>query len=110
MIDEEHDTAYKSEQTPRYHARETAIQRAETEDASVVLGSATPSMEAMYRARSGEYVLLEMRNRSRMQQMADVYIADMREELKNGNRSILSGRLRELMEDRLKKGEQIMLF
>ena len=110
VIDEEHDTAYKSEQTPRYHARETAIQRAETEDASVVLGSATPSMEAMYRARSGEYVLLEMRNRSRMQQMADVYIADMREELKNGNRSILSGRLRELMEDRLKKGEQIMLF
>ena len=83
VIDEEHDTAYKSEQTPRYHARETAIQRAETEDASVVLGSATPSMEAMYRARSGEYVLLEMRNRSRMQQMADVYIADMREELKN---------------------------
>ena len=110
VIDEEHDTAYKSEQTPRYHARETAIQRAESEDASVVLGSATPSMEAMCRARSGEYVLLEMRNRSRMQQMADVYIADMREELKNGNRSILSGRLRELMEDRLKKGEQIMLF
>ncbi len=110
VIDEEHDTAYKSEQTPRYHARETAVQRAKTEDASVVLGSATPSMEAMYRARQGEYVLLEMRNRSRMQQMAEVYIADMREELKNGNRSILSGRLRELMEDRLEKGEQIMLF
>ena len=110
VIDEEHDTAYKSEQTPRYHARETAIQRAKTEDASVVLGSATPSMEAMYRARGGEYVLLEMKNRSRMQQMAEVYIADMREELKSGNRSILSARLRELMEDRLKKGEQIMLF
>lgn len=110
VIDEEHDTAYKSEQTPRYHARETAIQRAKTEDASVVLGSATPSMEAMYRARGGEYVLLEMKNRSRMQQMAEVYIADMREELKSGNRSILSVRLRELMEDRLKKGEQIMLF
>ena len=110
VIDEEHDGAYKSEQTPRYHARETAIQRAKNEDASVVLGSATPSMEAMYRARRGEYVLLEMKNRSRMQEMADVYIADMREELKNGNRSILSGRLKELMADRLEKGEQIMLF
>ena len=110
VIDEEHEPTYKSEQTPRYHARETAIRRAETEGASVVLGSATPSMEAMYRARRGEYVLFEMKNRSRMQQMAEVYTVDMREELKNGNRSILSTKLKELMEDRLEKGEQIMLF
>ena len=54
----------KSEQTPRYHARETALRRAQTEGASVVLGSATPSMEAMYRAKNGEYVLMEMKNRS----------------------------------------------
>ena len=110
VVDEEHEPTYKSEQTPRYHARETAIRRAETEGASVVLGSATPSMEAMYRARRGEYVLFEMKNRSRMQQMAEVYTVDMREELKNGNRSILSTKLKELMEDRLEKGEQIMLF
>lgn len=110
VIDEEHEPTYKSEQTPRYHARETAIRRAETEGASVVLGSATPSMEAMYRAKRGEYVLFEMKNRSRMQQMAEVYTVDMREELKNGNRSILSIKLKELMEDRLEKGEQIMLF
>ena len=110
VIDEEHEPTYKSEQTPRYHARETAIRRAETEGASVVLGSATPSMEAMYRASRGEYVLFEMKNRSRMQQMAEVYTVDMREELKNGNRSILSTKLKELMEDRLEKGEQIMLF
>ena len=110
VIDEEHEPTYKSEQTPRYHARETAIRRAEMEGASVVLGSATPSMEAMYRARRGEYVLFEMKNRSRMQQMAEVYTVDMREELKNGNRSILSIKLKELMEDRLEKGEQIMLF
>lgn len=110
VIDEEHEPAYKSEQTPRYHARETAIQRARAEGASVVLGSATPSMEAMYRARQGEYILLEMKNRSRMQQMAEVYTVDMREELKNGNRSILSGKLRELMKERLDRGEQIMLF
>ena len=110
LIDEEHEPTYKSVQTPRYHARVTAIRRAETEGASVVLGSATPSMEAMYRARRGEYVLFEMKNRSRMQQMAEVYTVDMREELKNGNRSILSTKLKELMEDRLEKGEQIMLF
>ncbi|MCC2255744.1 primosomal protein N' [Ruminococcus sp. CLA-AA-H200] len=110
VIDEEHEPTYKSEQTPRYHARETAIKRAQMEGASVVLGSATPSMEAMYRAEKGEYVLFEMKNRSRMQQMAQVYTVDMREELRNGNRSILSGTLTELMEDRLEKHEQIILF
>ena len=110
VIDEEHEPTYKSEQVPRYHARETAIKRAQMEGASVVLGSATPSMEAMYRARNGEYVLFEMKNRSRMQQMAEVYTVDMRAELKNGNRSILSEKLRQLIEDRLEKKEQIMLF
>lgn len=110
VIDEEHEPTYKSEQTPRYHARETAIRRAQAEDAGVVLGSATPSMEAMYRARRGEYELFEMKNRSRMQQMAQVYTVDMREELKNGNRSILSRKLMELMAERLAKGEQTMLF
>lgn len=110
VIDEEHEPTYKSEQTPRYHARETAIRRAQMENASVVLGSATPSMEAMYRARRGEYVLFEMKNRSRMQSMAEVYTADMREELESGNRSILSRKLQELMQERLEKKEQTMLF
>ena len=73
VIDEEHEPTYKSEQTPRYHARETALRRAQTEGASVVLGSATPSMEAMYRAKNGEYVLMEMKNRSKMQDPAEVY-------------------------------------
>ena len=110
IIDEEHEPTYKSEQVPRYHAREVAVHRAEVEDASVVLGSATPSMEAMYRARLGEYQLYEMKNRSHMQQMATVYTVDMRKELKNGNRSILSEKLQELIEDRLNAKEQIMLF
>lgn len=110
VIDEEHEPTYKSEQVPRYHARETAVKRAELEGAGVVLGSATPSLEAMYRARKGEYVLLTMKNRSRMQSMAQVHIADLRAELKEGNRSILSRRLQELMEERLEKKEQIMLF
>ena len=110
VIDEEHEPTYKSEQVPRYHARETAVKRAELEGAGVVLGSATPSLEAMYRARKGEYVLLTMKNRSRMQSMARVHIADLRAELKEGNRSILSRRLQELMEERLEKKGQIMLF
>lgn len=110
VIDEEHEPTYKSEQVPRYHARETAVKRAQLEGAGVVLGSATPSLEAMYRARKGEYVLLTMKNRSRMQSMARVHIADLRAELKEGNRSILSRRLQELMEERLEKKEQIMLF
>lgn len=110
VIDEEHENTYKSEQTPRYHARETAEARAKMEGASVVLGSATPSMESMYRARLGEYRLLELKKRSREQEMADVYVTDLREELKNGNRSILSEKLQELMEDRLNRHEQIMLF
>ena len=110
VIDEEHENTYKSEQVPRYHARETAIARAVMEHASVVLGSATPSLEAMYRAKAGEYTLLELKNRSGQQELAQVHIADLRTELKNGNRSILSIRLQELMADRLEKGEQIILF
>ena len=110
VIDEEHERTYKSEQVPRYHAVDTAIKRGELEGASVVLGSATPSVESMYRAKKGEYVLLEMKNRSRQQKMADVSIVDLREELRAGNKSIISRRLYELMKDRLEKKEQIMLF
>lgn len=110
VIDEEHENTYKSEQVPRYHARETAVARANMECASVVLGSATPSLEAMYRAKRGEYRLLELRQRSMRQEMAKVHVVDLREELKNGNRSILSGKLAGLMEERLQKKEQIMLF
>lgn len=110
VIDEEHEPAYKSEQVPRYHARETAQARGRMEGASLVLGSATPSMEAMYRARRGEYTLLEMKNRSGMQDMAKVYTVDLREELKEGNRSVLSRKLQELIADRLEKKEQTMLF
>lgn len=110
VIDEEHENTYKSEQVPRYHARETAIARAEMEHASVVLGSATPSLEAMYRAKEGAYRLLELRNRSGQQEMAQVHTVDLRMEMKNGNRSILSAKLQELMADRLEKKEQMMLF
>ena len=110
IIDEEHEAAYKSEQVPRYHARETAEKRAELEQASVVLGSATPSVEAFYRSKTGRYRMLELKSRTASSQLPKVYTIDMREELKNGNRSILSERLRTMMEDRLQKKQQIMLF
>lgn len=110
VIDEEHEAAYKSEQSPRYHARETAIHIAETFGASVVLGSATPSVEAYYRAQRGEYQLLRLPERAAGGMLAKVYTEDLREELKQGNRSIFSRRLQELMAERLQKQEQIILF
>lgn len=110
VIDEEHEPTYKSEQVPRFHARETAIERARMENACVVLGSATPSLEAFYACECGRYQLLRLKNRSTSQNLPEVYVTDMREELKHGNRSILSDRLTELIEDRLQKKEQIMLF
>ncbi len=110
VIDEEQESTYKSEQVPRYHARETAIERAGLEGASVVLGSATPSLEASYRCRQGEYTRLVLPNRVTGQELAEVYTVDMREELKRGNRSMLSGKLKELMQERLDHGQQTMLF
>ena len=110
IIDEEHESSYKSETLPRYHARETAIERARMCGASVVLGSATPSVESYYRAKTGEYELLELKHRVAEKPLPKVEVVDLREELKAGNRSILSVQLQELMEDRLKKGQQMMLF
>ena len=110
VIDEEHEHTYKSEQIPRYHAREVAIERASLEGASVVLGSATPSLESYYRAQNGMYEMLTLKERSKKQSLPVVYTIDMREELKAGNRSIISNRLRELMQERLEKKQQIMLF
>ncbi len=110
VVDEEHEGSYKSESAPKYHARETAIQIASMHGAAVVLGSATPSMEAYWRAQQGEYRLYEMRARHGSSRLPDVHIVDLREELRHGNRSVFSGMLRELMKRRLAAGEQTMLF
>lgn len=110
IIDEEHEPSYKSETVPRYHARETAIARAKMLGASVVLGSATPSIESYYKAQAGEYRLLTMEKRVHEKQLPVCEVVDLREELKRGNRSILSERLTELMEERLRDGQQTMLF
>lgn len=110
IIDEEHETSYKSETAPRYHAREVAIKRAQMSGASVVLGSATPSLESYYRAKEGDFTLLELNQRVEEKPLPNCEIIDLRDELRSGNRSILSKRLKELMADRLEKREQMMLF
>ena len=110
VIDEEHEGSYKSENAPRYHAREAAIERARMCGAFVVLGSATPSVDSYERTKEGLYRLYELPFRVENRAMPETEVVDLREELRMGNRSIFSARLKELMEDRLRKGEQIMLF
>ena len=110
IIDEEHEASYKSENSPRYHARETAIHRAEMEGAAVVLGSATPSMEAYYRAKEGQYALVKLNARFEERPLPRVSIIDMREQLKKGNRLALSLELKADLGKCLEKGEQAMLF
>lgn len=110
VIDEEHETTYKSENVPKYHAREVAIYRAGMADAKVILGSATPSVDTYYRCEEGKYVLHRLSNRAVAKKMADVSIVDLREELKAGNKTMFSRKLTELINDRLSKKEQVMLF
>ena len=110
VIDEEHESSYKSENSPRYHARETAVERARLEHARVVLGSATPSLETYHKAMEGTYGLVKLQSRYQDRPMPQVSVVDLREELKAGNRSVLSRKLKEAMKDRLEKREQIILF
>ena len=110
VIDEEHESSYKSEQVPKYHARETAIQLAKMTDACVILGSATPSLESYEKAQQGEYVLLELKQRAKNAKLPEVEIVDLKEEMAAKNRSMFSRALQQEMAERLKRGEQTMLF
>ena len=110
IIDEEHETSYKSETVPRYHARETAVARASIAGASVVLGSATPSLGSFYLCKAGKYRLLRLEERVQKKALPRCEIVDLRAELGAGNRSIFSRRLQELIEDRLSKKQQAILF
>lgn len=110
IIDEEHENSYKSENTPKYHAVEVAKKRAELTKSSVVLGSATPSLESYLKAKQGEIKLYELTKRAKEAEPPTVWIVDLREELKKKNKSIFSEKLKELIIDRLKRKEQIMLF
>ncbi len=111
IIDEEHETAYKSELSPRYHAREVAQKLAKMNGACVVLGSATPSLEAYTEALAGRYRLCRLTERAKKNsRMAQVTIVDLRAELASGNKSIFSRALKEAIEQRLSHHQQIMLF
>ena len=110
ILDEEHESSYKQEDSPRYHARDVAIRRSEEHGCPVILGSATPSLESYARASKGVYSLLTLTERAKKQPLPEVQVVDMREELKNGNRSMFSVPLAEAIRDRLEKGEQTVLF
>lgn len=111
IIDECHEHAYKSETIPRYHAKDVAAVRCGLSDASLVLGSATPSVSDYFKAQNGEYELLTLSGRAvPNSRLPEVEIVDLRQELLAGNKQIFSSRLKELMEEKLEKREQIMLF
>jgi primosomal protein N' (replication factor Y) len=110
IIDEEHETSYKQEEMPHYHARDVAIERAKNYHCPVVLGSATPSLESFARAQKGVYQLLILPSRMNQHALPTVEIIDMREELRGGNRSMFSRILLEKLTDRLEKKQQTVLF
>lgn len=110
IIDEEHESSYKSDGMPKYHARETAEYIAGVQNASVVLGSATPSVTAYYKAMNGEYGFFRLQDRFGGKELPTVHTVDLRKELNEGNRSIFSRLLYEKMKERLEKREQTMLF
>jgi primosomal protein N' (replication factor Y) len=110
ILDEEQEHTYKSENSPRYHAREVAIYRGAKTGALVLLGSATPSIETMYRAKSGVYTLYQLRNRYNGKDLPQVDIVDMKQELKNGNGTAISGPLEEQLVETMLKGHQSILF
>ena len=112
IVDEEHEHSYKQEEAPRYHARDVAVVRGQREGATVVLGSATPSLESYHNAKRGKYTLLEMPSRVDDKQMPLVRVQDMRTEKSKGDKGppIFSQRLKDAIHHRLEAGEQTILF
>ena len=110
VVDEEHESTYFSDHHPRYDAREIALDRCEREGATLILASATPSILSFARARRGDYMLLEMPRRVNNRPLPDVEVVDMREELENGNRTVLSNSLRKALKECIARGEQAMLL
>lgn len=110
IVDEEHEASYKSEQSPKYHAREVAQEVARIYGASLVLGSATPSMEAYYQVKQGAFKLFRLKRRLTGGTLPSVEVVDLRLELKHGNRSMFSISLQEKLKQRLERGEQSILF
>lgn len=110
IIDEEHETSYKQEENPKYHARNVAIHRGQYHHCPVVLGSATPSLESRARAQKNVFHLLELNERANQLALPDVEIVDMRQEFQNNNRGNFSLLLQEKIRDRLEKREQVVLL
>ncbi|MCQ2399739.1 MAG: primosomal protein N', partial [Clostridia bacterium] len=110
IIDEEHDSSYVSEQSPRYKTLDVAIKRAEYNSAKIVLGSATPALESFLNAKNGVYNLVSLPERVNKRPLPEVVIADMRQEVRRGNSTIFSSFLKEELKDCLSKGKQAMLF
>ncbi len=110
ILDEEQDMSYKQDESPRYHARVVAEKLAGLHDAILLLGSATPSMESYYRARTGELTLLTMPKRIGDMPLPVVHCVDMRQELRMGNRHIISGALRQLIERTIARHQQVIIM
>lgn len=110
ILDEEQEASYKSENNPRYHARDVAKYRCVQNNALLLLGSATPSIETMYSAHSGSYYCCTLRNRYNQKALPEVHIVDMKEELRAGNGTSISRMLRRELEENLVRGEQAILF
>jgi primosomal protein N' (replication factor Y) len=111
IVDEEQDSSYKQEETPRYHARDVAVMRAKMAGAVVVLGSATPSLESYYNAKKNKYALVELPDRVEMRPLPEVEIVDMRQEFQEtGQEQVISRKLAEEIRERLGKKEQVMVL
>lgn len=110
ILDEEQEGSYKSENVPRYHARDVAKYRAQRNGALLVLGSATPAVETMYHAQNGDYHLFQLRHRYNERILPQVYLADLKEELQAGNPSPISFQLQQALEENINRGEQSILF
>jgi primosomal protein N' (replication factor Y) len=111
IVDEEQDSSYKQEETPRYHARDVAVMRAKMAGAVVVLGSATPSLESYYNAKKNKYALVELPDRVEMRPLPEVEIVDMRQEFQEtGQEQVISRKLAQEIRERLEKKEQVMVL
>jgi primosomal protein N' (replication factor Y) len=111
IVDEEHDSSYKQEETPRYHARDVAVMRAKMAGAMVVLGSATPSLESYYNATKNKYTLVELPDRVEQRPLPEVELIDMKQEFQEtGQEQVISRKLAEEIRDRLERKEQVMIL
>ena len=110
VMDECHESSYISDVTPKYHTREVARKLSELTGALLVMGSATPDIDSYHRAVTGEFLLLQLKERTKGSRLPEVFVTDMRKELEDGNRSAFGLPLQQAIRENLEKGQQTMLF